>query len=309
MSTSPLNPLAAISLATITYDDEGGDPAKQKIAMSKALSKLSAAAEGPWSLKWGPVDNDGILAFVALNSAATRYAIAIRGSLTDEDAPGFISNWFDDFDALVQVPWLYPQTITGAGISAGLNQALALLIALTDPATDLSLMDFLRKTLRAGANLMITGHSLGGALTTLVAPWLYDQLPKGGLTGVNITPHTFAAPTAGNPVFAKYYDTIFTNSYRAVNTQDVIPMGYNNLAGIQKNYPPPGQTLSDYETALWVMVEGVKLYLALNKIVYSQTNLNNVGTTKSFQGPPISKVDYPTEVATQHATSVYLAHV
>jgi hypothetical protein len=309
MSTSPLNPLAAISLAIITYDDEGGDPAKQKVAMSKALSQLSPAAAGPWSLKWGPADNDGILAFVALNSAGTQYAVAIRGSLTDEDAAGFISNWFDDFDALVQVPWLYPQRIKGARISAGLNQALALLMGLTDPVTDLSLLDYLRKTLRPGTNVMITGHSLGGALTTLVAPWLYDQLRLGGASNANITPYTFAAPTAGNLAFAQYYDSIFPNSYRAVNTQDVIPMGYNNLAGIESNFPSPGQTLYNYSPALWWVVDLAKDYLNFNKIVYAQTNLNNVGTTKSFQGPPISNVNYSTEVVTQHAVSVYLAHV
>ena len=204
MTTTSSNPYAAISLATITYDDEGGTLAQQKVAMSNDLASLPASAEGPWSLMWGPAANDGILAFVALNADKTRYAVAVRGSLSDEDAPGFIANWFDDFDALVQVPWLYPQTVGGALISSGMNDALALLMGATDPATDLTLIDYLRMVLvGANAGLMVTGHSLGGALASLVAPWLYDQLPKTGtVTGVAITPYTFAAPTAGTDVRA-----------------------------------------------------------------------------------------------------------
>src|SRR5262245_24117236 len=205
MIGSGLNPYAAMSLAAITYDDQGGTLAQQKVAMSADLSKLPASAAGPWSLAWGPAANDGILAFVALDAAGTQYAVAIRGSLSDEDAPGFISNWFDDFDALAQAPWLYPQTVAGALISSGMNDALCLLMGATDPATDLTLIDYLRTVLTGGsAQLMVTGHSLGGALTSLVAAWLRDQLPRTGqAANVAITPYTFAAPTAGNPGFAR----------------------------------------------------------------------------------------------------------
>src|SRR5262252_9561651 len=79
MNGTGLNPYAAMSLAAITYDDEGGTLAQQKTQMSTNLAKLPASAEGPWSLVWGPADNDGILAFVALNGARTQYALAIRG--------------------------------------------------------------------------------------------------------------------------------------------------------------------------------------------------------------------------------------
>src|SRR5262245_44658719 len=211
MCATALNPYAAMSLAAITYDDQGGTLAQQKVQMESDLSKLPASAEGPWSLVWGPADNDGVLSFVALNAARTQYGVAIRGSLSNEDAPGFISNWFDDADAFVQVAWLYPQTVPGLLISSGMNDSLCLLMGATDPATDLSLMDYLRSVLgTAGANVMVSGHSLGGALTSLVAAWLHDQLPKTGqVANVSITPYTFAAPTAGNPAFASYYNGLF----------------------------------------------------------------------------------------------------
>ena len=311
MTTTSLNPYAAMSLATITYDDEGGTLAQQKVAMSADLSSLPGSAEGPWSLMWGPAANDGILAFVALNAAKTQYAVAVRGSLSDEDAPGFIANWFDDFDALAQVPWLYPQTVSGAVISSGMNDALALLMAATDPATDLTLIDYLRMAL-AGANagLMVAGHSLGGALASLVAPWLYDQLPKTGtVTGVAITPYTFAAPTAGNPAFAQYYDSLFPGAYRCVNTLDIVPMGYDNISGMQAMFPLPSQTLWAYSPFLYGTIETAKIYMQGAGLTYSQTNLNGAGTTDSFSGPALTKLSFPYEAEVQHDHAVYLAHV
>lgn len=49
-----MNAYAAMSLATIAYDDEGGTLAQQKVAMSTDLANVPASAEGPWSLVWGP---------------------------------------------------------------------------------------------------------------------------------------------------------------------------------------------------------------------------------------------------------------
>src|SRR5262249_22639173 len=101
------------------------------------------------------------------------------------------------------------------------------------------------------ANVMVSGHSLGGALTTVVAPWLYDQLPRTRqVANVTITPYTFAAPTAGGPAFAAYYDSIFPTSYRCVNTLDIVPMGYENISGLMGMYPKPSQTLWDYSGVL-----------------------------------------------------------
>jgi len=237
--------------------------------------------------------------------------VAVRGSLSDEDAPGFIANWFDDFDALAQVPWLYPQTVSGAVVSSGMNDALALLMGATDPVTDLTLIDYLRAAL-AGANagLMVTGHSLGGALASLVAPWLYDQLPKTGtVTGVPITPYTFAAPTAGNLVFAQYYDGLFPGAYRCVNTQDIVPMGYANISGMQAMFPPPSQTLWAYSRLLYGTLETAKFYMQGAGITYSQTNLNGSGTTDAFSGPALSKLSFAYEAEAQHDHAVYLAHV
>jgi hypothetical protein len=293
-----------MSLAAITYDSES-DPSQQKSVMSAALSALPAAAGGPWTLEWGPANNAGNLVFVALSSSTNVYAVAIRGTVQD-DVTGFFNNILEDFDTLSQVPWLYPQTVTGAQIASGTNIALAQVIAMTDPVTDLGLLDYLRSVLSgSGAQVIVTGHSLGGTLTSVVAPWLADQLPKAGNTGtVAITPYTFAAPSAGNQAFVDNYNKLFPNSYRGVNTLDIAPMLWAELGSIQNMYQAPGQLLSAYNEGLYLTIETEKLLLGQS---YAQTN--EQAGTDFFAGPAITAISFADEAMAQHNHNVYLQHV
>lgn len=304
MSTLTNGSYAAMSLAAITYLSET-DPSQQKSLMSTALSELPAAAGGPWTLEWGPANNAGNLVFVALNSSKNVYAVAVRGTVQD-DVTGFFTDILEDLDALSLVPWLYPQTVTGAQIASGTNIALAQVIAMTDPVTDLGLLDYLRSVISGSdAQIIVTGHSLGGTLTSVVAPWIADQLPKAGNTGtVVVTPYTFAAPSAGNQAFVDYYTKLFPNSYRAVNTFDIAPMAWTDLAGIQAMYSTPGQLLSNYSDALYLLVESAEIFVGQ---LYAQTNQQ--AGTDSFQGPAISQISFADEAMTQHDHNVYLQHV
>jgi len=274
--------------------------------MSQALTAAPATANGPWTLVWGPANNDGNLVYVALDTTKSVYGVAIRGTVED-DVTGFFTNVLEDLYTLSLVPWLYPQSVVGAQIAAGTNIALAQVIAMTDPSTDISLLDFLRSVLPgSGAQVIVTGHSLGGALVTVVAPWLHDQLPKAGSTGqVAITPYTFAAPTAGNQAFVNYYTSLFANSYRGVNTLDIVPMAWANLATMITMYPAPGQSLWDYSKSLYFLVDAAKLYLSQT---YAQTNQQS--GADSFQGPALSASNsFATEAGVQHDHNVYLQHV
>lgn len=297
-------PFAAMSLAAITYLSES-DPSQQKPQMSAALSALPTAAGGPWTLQWGPANNAGNLVFVALNSSKNVYAVAVRGTVED-DVTGFFTNILEDLDALSLVPWLYPQTVTGAQIASGTNIALAQVIAMTDPVTDLGLLDYLRSVISGSdAQIIVTGHSLGGTLSSVVAPWIADQLPKAGNTGtVVVTPYTFAAPSAGNQAFVDYYTKLFPNSYRGVNTLDLAPMAWTELGTIQTMYTAPGQLLWDYNKVLYGLVEAAKLAVGQS---YAQTNQQ--AGTDSFAGPAISKLSFADEAMTQHDHNVYLQHV
>lgn len=74
--------------------------------------------------------------------------------------------------------------------------------------------------------LILTGHSLGGALSTTAAFDLGKNSPKP-------SNWTFASPRLGNLDFANKYDSLKINTIRVFNTSDIVP-----------DLPPP--VLSDF---------------------------------------------------------------
>src|SRR5579884_4114231 len=200
--------------------------------MEAALQAIQPAALGPWSLTWGPATDQGILAYVAVGANAQTYALVFRGSLADDAAHDFIRNWLQNADVLKQDAFIFPPS-AGAKVSAGMNMALGSVQGLVDPVTRENLVTY------------------RGALAQVAGVWLRAQLVQHGtLGGMTIVPFTYAAPTTGNQQFATLYDSVFPVSYRAVNTLDVVPMAWQNVDGVQRAYPPPGQTLSEYDPPL-----------------------------------------------------------
>ncbi len=302
--------LSAALLSIVSYYDEADQPA-QKASMSKALAGIGPGVNGPWTLTWGPATNAGVLGFVA-RGADGRYALALRGTLTDWDAKGLFGNIVDDIDALDLVPFLYPQS-ANANVASGSNAALALLAAATDPDTDLSLIDYLRRTAAAQGNALVldvAGHSLGGDLATLAAAWLADQLPKAGNLKLTLTPYTFAAPTTGDQGFANLWNGLFgAGSYAAVNALDIVPMAWSQLWTVQKTYAPQnGPTLYDYSVTLWGAVGFAAEYLQLNAIAYVPVTPSRLD---AFSGPAFrSQYTWADCAAQQHGlTSAYVPHV
>ncbi|CAK9154717.1 unnamed protein product [Ilex paraguariensis] len=83
-------------------------------------------------------------------------------------------------------------------------------------------------------HVYVTGHSLGGALATLLALELSSsQLAKCG--AINVTMYNFGSPRVGNRRFADVYNEKVKDSWRVVNHRDIIPtvprlMGYCHVA-------------------------------------------------------------------------------
>lgn len=65
-------------------------------------------------------------------------------------------------------------------------------------------------------NLFVTGHSLGGALSTICA------LDFAG-TALNLIHYSFAAPRSGNSMYAQTFNSLVHNTVRVNNTEDIIP--------------------------------------------------------------------------------------
>ncbi|KAM7462315.1 hypothetical protein LguiA_030436 [Lonicera macranthoides] len=83
-------------------------------------------------------------------------------------------------------------------------------------------------------HIYVTGHSLGGALATLLALELSSsQLAKRG--AISVTMYNFGSPRVGNKKFAEVYNKKVKDSWRVVNHRDIIPtvprlMGYCHVA-------------------------------------------------------------------------------
>ncbi|KAJ8512451.1 hypothetical protein OPV22_002885 [Ensete ventricosum] len=80
----------------------------------------------------------------------------------------------------------------------------------------------------------VTGHSLGGALATLLALELSSsRMAKHGQ--ITVTMYNFGSPRVGNRKFAELYNEKVKDSWRIVNHRDIIPtvprlMGYCHVA-------------------------------------------------------------------------------
>jgi triacylglycerol lipase len=90
--------------------------------------------------------------------------------------------------------------------------------------------------------LLITGHSLGGALATLCALDI-------ACNTIFTTPYvyTFAAPRVGDPIFAAFYNQKIIHNHRIVIDHDLIPY-----------VPPPiYRTISRCKVYLYLHVKGL----------------------------------------------------
>ena len=90
-------------------------------------------------------------------------------------------------------------------------------------------------------DIVITGHSQGGALATLTRAYL-EHLPKGKLSSKNkYKTYAFASPMCGNEEFALEYDFNYSarnTSYSIINPKDPVPylpLHYNEGKLLSKN--------------------------------------------------------------------------
>ena len=256
------------------------------------------ATSGEWALVWGPAVTSidkGNLMFVAYNGSTNQYAIAIRGTY-----PYFglalLVDLYEDLDVSHPHPWHYP-TVDGALVAGGTIDGLNDLIAMTSDGVPFRAF-VESKIAPSGADIFVTGHSLGGALTTVLAPWLVNRLSQINAKNV-VMPYTFAAPTAGNAAFASFYTGLFTESYRYHNAIDIVPKAWADLSSIKSLYSSPGPACP------WELKDTIDLTLGwLNAVKVSYTQPN--GSGEILPGAPSPTNDFFAEALDQHDHNYYL---
>ncbi|MGO1078160.1 lipase family protein [Inquilinus sp. CA228] len=202
-----------------------------------------------WSLAWGPAQDpsQANLAYVAVRSSATgqtlSVAVVVRGTDLDMWYMSPLGLWnqiVEDLgsDSQQAPPWAAP---SDARIAAGTADALSRVAGMTSGGQSLVgfLAGFYGKAASSQVPLQVTGHSLGGCVTTVLAPWLQAQLAEQGLSPA-IVPTTYAGPTAGNQAFADAFRSAFPTATCYRNTLDIVPKAMAELLGIPLIYDDVG---------------------------------------------------------------------
>lgn len=171
------------------------DPKKAAPAMAQAHPDQQRIANAA-------VSESSVFGLVAWNDALKSVLVAIRGTKT-------IWEWLGDFDA-APLPFL-PEPGAGMahmGFQLVYQQIRDSLLQLLSgvPCTN-------------AQQILVTGHSLGGALAILAA---FDIVRHSGLKP---SPQmiTFAGPRTTDPVFEKTFNEWVPNAFRIVNFMDVVP--------------------------------------------------------------------------------------
>jgi hypothetical protein len=217
---------------------------------------------GKWELVWGPsvyqVPNkpgpkkkhkaDNTM-YVALNnelSGNPQYVIAIAGSMSLYDY------LVEDFKVKNTCDWPYyndnPPGLT-PWISEGTHIGLKILTENEQMKSDRqTIYDFLKDLIRAHrekVEIVVTGHSLGGALSAALALYLADRKDEWDPERhAVLSAYPSAGPPIGNPDFVTYFESkIGCCTTRIWNHIDLVPhLWYMLDEGLCLYYPevPPG---------------------------------------------------------------------
>ena len=146
------------------------------------------------------VSESSIFGLVAWDQAAQTAIVAIRGTQNLQD-------WVNDLEALLLPYAPFPD--------AGTVHMGFLVVYQHIRGSIASLL----RACAGVKRVIVTGHSLGGALAVLCA---FDVLKNLGL-GLVPEAHTFAGPRVASPHFAGQFDALVPICRRVVNFLDVVP--------------------------------------------------------------------------------------
>jgi hypothetical protein len=205
-------------------------------------------------------------------------AVVIRGTDLEAKPVGVLKQIIEDLDAADQVPLPFPNSAPNARIAQGTSFGFGTLKKFTDAGKTLEdyLTGFVAKN--PEAPIVVTGHSLGGCLTTVMALNLALKFPN-----TTIVPNTFAAPTAGNSDFIQLYEQKCQYSPRWFNTLDLVPSAFAGLDGIKQLW-----TVCHRPAPLLVKIaiEGLKIVLDATGAKYSQESSSESRNLDGVCQPP-----------------------
>jgi triacylglycerol lipase len=164
-----------------------------------AAAALAQADPKQHRIVHGMLSESNMFGLVAWNDVAKTAMVAFRGTHT-------IWDWIDDLDA---VPVDYMPVADSGHAHMG--------FLLVYEHVRQSVSQLLTNGCKGAQRILVTGHSLGGALAILAG----FEIRK--TTGIVPDVYTLAGPRTGAPDFAGNFDKLIPVCYRVVNFMDVVP--------------------------------------------------------------------------------------
>ncbi|KAI8387506.1 lipase precursor [Blakeslea trispora] len=155
--------------------------------------------------------------FVMTSAADKTIYLVFRGSISAQ-------NWMTDFQAM-PVPY---SAASGASVHSGFQSAIKDSVGTYFPIVKAQL------DANPDYKILVTGHSLGGALALLGGMDLTQRDSR--INSSNLSIFTYGGPRVGNKAFAEYVVKSKVPVFRSVNKMDPIPQTPPTLSG----YVHPG---------------------------------------------------------------------
>ncbi|KAI7872486.1 Alpha/Beta hydrolase protein [Spinellus fusiger] len=150
------------------------------------------------------IGNFDVNGYITRNDQSKEIQLVFRGS---HSIPNWIAN-------ILAVKKAYPP-VPGASVHSGFFDAYMSTQSTVVPI----IIDQLNKN--PSYRVMVTGHSLGGALATFAGLDLYQRHEK--INAANLIVRTYGGPRVGNDRFAYYFTSTAIPLERTVNNRDIVP--------------------------------------------------------------------------------------
>ena len=261
--------LVYLGLATLAYAS-GNTPSQILPSITNILvdpaqfpllpdpNNPSQVVQGYWKLDWlAQTPANANLVFIVSYRLGAKpaqgdgppqfFAVVNRGTVTSAGPLGVATQIAEDLLAYARTPWAHVlaglpnpnnnpiSANPAAQISSGTALAMALVTHATsalDGGANMNLAQAMISLQSQYSNTptIITGHSLGGCLTQVIAAYLAWAVFDSDFTkSATILPNPFAPPSPGNPAFVAQYESLFPNGNFWYNTLDLAPCAWANL--------------------------------------------------------------------------------
>ncbi|MER7585445.1 IPT/TIG domain-containing protein [Kitasatospora sp. NPDC097691] len=306
--------LAGIAATAATPRPSGESVADQCAravrGIGRQLADPALATAGAWALLWAALSEDNAnMAYLAKSTdASNQFAVVLRGTVASS-----MTDLLEDLDVGAVVPFTALGTPAPVWVSTGAMEAFTQVMAMSGQGSTLvQALSAALATAPADPTVLVVGHSLGGCLATMVAPYL-QTLTWPGTTAPAFGLYTFAAPTAGGRDFADYITNkpAWAVNARYVNCWDVVPLAWTSIDEAKgwypDNGPAAGEETKEILTAI-ASLSGPHVYAQPGPATTAQPQCTQEddGYVPDTDLQRKSLQDFMGQAAHQHANDTYL---